>query len=281
MMAPDIIKPSTRPYSSPVLLVKKKDGSWQFCVDYSALDRVNIPDKFPIPVIEELFDELSGASMFSKIDLKAGYHQIRMCKEDVEKTVFRTHEGHCEFLVMPFGLTNAPSTFQALMNSIFKPYLRKSLEEHLQHLELVLEVLRENELYANTKKCEFAKTKVEYLSHIISGKGVEVDPEKIRSIKEWPVPTNVCEVCGFLGLTGYYRRFVRNYGSVAAPLTQLLKKGRYEWIAAAHEAFEKLKVAMMTVPILALPNFSLPFKIETDASGYGVGASDISYEGSC
>ncbi|KAL0551289.1 hypothetical protein IC582_010375 [Cucumis melo] len=265
MMASGIIKPSTSPYSSPVLLVKKKDGSWQFC--------------------RELFDELNGASMFSNIDLKAGYHQIRMCKEDVEKTAFRTHEGHYEFLVMPFGL-NAPSTFQALMNIIFKPYLRRfvlvffydiliysrSLEEHLQHLELVLEVLRENELYANMKKCEFAKTKVEYLGHIISGKGVEVDPEKIRSIKEWPVPTNVREVRGFLGLTGYYRRFVRNYGSMATPLTQLLKKGVYEWTAAAHEVFEKLKVAMMTLPILALPDFSLPFEIETDASGYGVGA---------
>ncbi|KAA0031986.1 Transposon Ty3-I Gag-Pol polyprotein [Cucumis melo var. makuwa] len=254
MMASGIIKPSTSPYSSPVLL-------------------------------RELFDELNGASMFSNIDLKAGYHQIRMCKEDVEKTAFRTHEGHYEFLVMPFGL-NAPSTFQALMNIIFKPYLRRfvlvffddiliysrSLEEHLQHLELVLEVLRENELYANMNKCEFAKTKVEYLGHIISGKGVEVDPEKIRSIKEWPVPTNVREVRGFLGLTGYYRRFVRNYGSMATPLTQLLKKGVYEWTAAAHEVFEKLKVAMMTLPILALPDFSLPFEIETDASGYGVGA---------
>jgi len=147
------------------------------------------------------------------------------------------------------------------------------LDENLQHLEWVLEVLRENKLYANMQhKCGFAKMKVEYLGHIISGKGVEVDPEKIRSIKEWPVPTNVREVRGFLGLTGYYRRFVMNYGSVAAPLTQLLKKGAYEWTVAAAEAFENLKMATMTLPILALPDFSLPFEIETDASGYGVGA---------
>ena len=146
------------------------------------------------------------------------------------------------------------------------------MDENLQPLEWVLEVLRENKLYANMHKCRFAKMKVEYLGHIISGKGVEVDPEKIRSIKEWPVPTNVREVRGFLGLTGYYRRFVMNYGSVAAPLTQLLKKEAYEWTVAAAETFENLKMATMTLPILALPDFSLPFEIETDASGYGVGA---------
>ncbi|KAA0034981.1 Transposon Tf2-9 polyprotein [Cucumis melo var. makuwa] len=218
MLKSGIIRPSNSPYSSPVLLVRKKDGSWRFCVDYRALNNVTIPDKFPIPVIEELFDELNGATWFSKIDLKAGYHQIRMNSKDIEKIAFRTHEGHYEFM------------------------------------------------------CSFAKTKVDYLGHIISGKGVEVDPEKIRAIKEWPTPKNVREVQGFLGLTGYYRKFVQHYGSIAAPLTQLLKLGGFKWNKDAEEAFLKLQNAMMTLPVLAVPDFNAIFEVGTDASGYGVGA---------
>ncbi|TYK18318.1 ty3-gypsy retroelement transposase [Cucumis melo var. makuwa] len=205
--------------------------------------------------MERVFDEWNGANVFSKINLKAGYHQIRMNQEDVEKMVFRTHEGHYEFLVMPFGLTNAPSTFRALMNAGFRPYMRRA-----------------NGLYANLAKCSFAKERVGYLGHIISEKGVEVDPEKIRAIKEWPTPTNMREVRGFLGLTRYYRRFMQNYGSTAGPLTQLLKNGAFKWNEEANESFEKLKTAMMTLPVLAMPDFNLPFEIETDASGYGVGA---------
>ncbi|KAA0054210.1 ty3-gypsy retroelement transposase [Cucumis melo var. makuwa] len=200
-----------------------------------ALNNVTVPDKFLIPVVEELFDELSGALLFTKIDLKSGYHQIRMAEEDVERTTYRTHEGHYEFLVMPFGLTNAPATFQSLMNAIFKPYLRN-----------------------------FGKTRVNYLGDVIAGNGVEVDPEKIRSIAKWPKPTNGRETRGFLGLTGSYRRLVHQYGAIAAPLTQFLKKGSFKWSEEANETFEKLKKAMMSSPVLALPKFDQPFEIETD-----------------
>ncbi|KAA0046073.1 Transposon Ty3-G Gag-Pol polyprotein [Cucumis melo var. makuwa] len=204
MLNSGVIRLSTSPYSSPVLLVKKKDGSWRFCVDYRAVNNATIPDKFPIPVVEELFDELN--------------------------------------------------------------------EEHVLHLKKVLKVLRQHELYANQKKCYFAQEKIEYLGHVISGEGVAVDPEKIKAICDWPQPTNVKETRGFLGLTGYYRRFVCNYGTIAAPLTQLLKKGGFKWTEEATQAFDRLKSAMVSLPVLALPDFTKQFEIEADASGYGVGA---------
>ncbi|OMO55704.1 reverse transcriptase [Corchorus capsularis] len=286
MLQEGVIRPSTSPFSSPVLLVRKKDGSWRFCVDYRALNAITIRDRFPISTIDELLDKLHGASVFTKIDLRAGYHQIRIAEPDISKTAFRTSDGHFEFQVIPFDLTNAPSTFQSAMNDLFRPFLRrfvlvffddilvynKSLEEHLTHLQQVLNLLLEQQFYAKLSKCSFAQSSIDYLEHIISDQGVQVDPSKIEAVMAWPQPSNVKSLRGFLGLTGYYRKFVAHYATIAAPLTDLLKSKAFHWTQSASDVFEKLKQALTSTPCLALPDFSKPFEVTTDASNVAVGA---------
>ncbi|GJX09473.1 ty3-gypsy retrotransposon protein [Tanacetum coccineum] len=286
MLEQGIIRFSQSPFSSPVLLVKKKDGSYHFCVDYRALNEVTVKGKFPIPTADEMFDELRGAVIFTKLDLRAGYHQIRVHERDIYKTTFRTHDGHYEFLVMPFGLTNAPSTFQAIMNRLFSPYLRKfvivffdeilvystSLTAHVKHLECVFSCLQEHQFYVKKSKCAFGASTLEYLGHIISGLGVEVDSKKVAAVRDWPVPTTPRQVRGFLGLTGYYRRFIRGYATTAAPLTNLLRKGGFKWGEPEMKAFEDLKLQLSTTPVLSLPDFEKTFIVETDVADEGIGA---------
>ena len=281
-----VIQHSNSPYASPVVLVGKKDGSWCLCVDYRRLNQQTIKNKFPIPILEELVDKLSGARIFSKVDLRSGYHQLRMNASDVFKTAFKTHLGYFEFLVMPFGLTNAPTSFQNWMNQVFKPLFRKcvliffvdiliyskSKEEHWTHLQQVFQIMRVNKMHANESKCVFIASKVEYLGHFISGQGVETDPQKVDAIHSWPTPHNVKELRSFLGLTSYYRKFIKDYASINRPLHNLYKKGAFTWIDESNQDMIALKRALTTAPVLALHNFDDVFEIETDASKDSIGA---------
>ena len=280
------IRPSMSPWGAPVLFVKKKDGSWRLCVDYRELNKVTIKNRYPLPRIDDLFDQLQGSRVFSKIDLQSGYHQLKIKDGDIPKTAFRTRYGHYEYVVMPFGLTNAPAAFMDLMNRVFKPFLdqfvvvfiddiliySKTEEEHAQHLEIVLQILRKHKLYAKLKKCDFWLNKVSFLGHIISGEGISPDPTKIQAIVDWKRPTTVTEIRSFLGLAGYYRRFIEGFAQLAAPLTQLTRKGtKFIWDEKCEENFQELKQRLVTAPVLAVPISGIGFTIFCDASKIGLG----------
>ncbi|GJT22284.1 putative nucleotidyltransferase, ribonuclease H [Tanacetum coccineum] len=258
----------------------------RLCIDYRELNRITIRNRYPLPRIDDLFDQLQGAKYFSKIDLRSGYHQLRVREQDISKTAFRTRYGHYEFLVMPFGLTNAPAVFMDLMNRIFHEYLdkfvivfiddilvySKSEEEHERHLRIVLEILRQKKLYAKFSKCEFWLQQVAFLGHIVSADGIIMDPSKVEAITKWPRPTTVTEVRSFLGLAGYYRRFVEGFSRLALPLTQLMRKGeKFVWTDERQESFEELKRRLVSAPILTLPSGSGGFQIYSDASKKGLG----------
>jgi hypothetical protein len=280
------IRPSTSLFSSSVVLVLKKDGTLRMCIDYMALNKKTIKNKYIIMCLDELMDDLHGAVFFTNIDLQSRYHEIGIREQDIEKTAFRCHFKHFEFLVMPFGLTNEPATFQSCMNHIFRGQLRKYLlvffddiliysktwDEHLAHLEEVLGIMQAQSLYAKESKCEFGMREILYLGHIIGEKGVQVHQEKIRAILDWPTPKNLTKLKGFFGLCSYYRQFVRGFSQLGAPLTDLTKKGVFHCTDESQQTFEKMKEVMSTCHALALLDFSPSFFLECDASGVGIGA---------
>ena len=281
-----MIQPSKAPYGAPVLFQKKRDGSLQMCIDYRALNKVTIKNKYPIPLAAEFFDRLSKAEYFTKLDLRSGYWQVRVAEGDEAKTTCVTRYGSFEFLVMPFGLTNAPATFCNLMNDVLFDFLdtfvvvylddiviyNPNLEDHLAHLEKVFDRLREHRLYVKMEKCEFAQAEIKFLGHMISKSLIRMDGAKVAAIRDWPAPTKVTELRSFLGLANYYRRFIKGYSKIACPLTDLLKKEKKrEWDAECQAAFQKLKDAITSEPVLRLPDLELSFEVHTDASDRALG----------
>ena len=232
------IRPGTSPWGAPVLFVKKKDKTLRLRIEYQQLNRVMIKNRYPLPRIDDLFDQLRGAQVYSKIDLRTDYHQLRVREADIPKTMFRTQYKHFEFIVMPYGLTNAPAAFMDLMHRVFQPYLDQFVvvfvddiliysqyeEEHEDHLRVVLQFLRDHQLYTKFSKCEFWLTEVRFLGHIMSASSVSVDPEKVDAIMSWERPKSVFEIRSFLGLVGYYKRFIEDFSRLAAHMTRLIRK---------------------------------------------------------
>jgi hypothetical protein len=255
------------------------------CVDYRSLNDVTVKNKYPLPRIEDLFGQMRVARVFSKIDLRSGYHQMKIRPSDIPKTAFSTRYELYEFTVMSFGLTNAPAYFMNLMHKVFMEYLdrfvvvfidnfliySKSDSDHEEHLRLVLEKLRDNQLYAKYNKCEFWIGEVPLLGHIIYNGGILVDHAKVKEIMEWSVPTTVTEIRSFLGLAGYYQRFIEGFSKIAKPMTSLLEKGReFKWDEKCQDSFDQLKKRLMSPPVLVMPDLQKGFDIYCVACGQGL-----------
>ncbi|KAL0533825.1 hypothetical protein IC582_028096 [Cucumis melo] len=242
----------------------RRDRSMRLCIDYRELNKVTVKNRYPLPRIDDLFDQLHGATVFSKIDLRSGYHQLRIRDSDIPKTAFHSRYGYYEFIVISFGLTNAPSVFMDLMN--------RTEAEHEEHLHQVLETLRANRLYVKFSKCEFWLKKVSFLGHVVSSKGVSVDPAEMEAVSNWPRPSTVSKIHSFLGLAGYYRRFVEHFSRIASLLTLLTRKETpFVSSPACESSFQELKQKLVTAPVLTVPDGSGSFVIYSDASKKGLG----------
>ena len=282
------IRPSKSPMASPVFFIKKKDGTLRLVQDYRALNAITVKNRYPLPLISELIEKLRGARYFTKLDVRWGFNNIWMKDGDEWKAAFRTNRGLFEPLVMFFGLTNSPATFQTMMNDIFRDLIAEgvvvvylddilifteTIEQHREVTRQVLRLLEENKLFLKPDKCEFERTKVEYLGVVISHNSVEMDPVKVAGVADWPVPTNKKEVQSFLGFINFYRRFIQDFSHHARPLFNLTKNEvKWHWSDSEQSAFDTLKGLITSAPILMSPDNSRPFQIEADSSDFATGA---------
>ena len=288
------IEPCQSPYGAPVFFVKKADGSLRLVCDWRPLNRITVKTQACLPNIDDLFDTVRGARYFTRLDLRSGYHQVRVREEDIPKTAINTPFGQFQFHVMGFGLTNAPATFMGVMNDVLRPFLRKFVvvflddilvfsnpwPEHLEHLACVLTALQANQLYCKLPKCEFAATSVKFLGHIISGQTIGPDPEKLKAVDSWSPPRTITEIRRFLGFANYFRRFIKDYASLARPLEELTGKyAKFTWSTAQQEAFDALRQAPTTAPVLRLADVTKAFRVVTDASDTAIGGVLLQLEG--